>query len=107
MSPRTHQNARLLTNRSSEIEPDRSSLLPLDCADHVSKRVESVLDDIKRMRVDELRWFVRDGRRAVVHLQMDRPEVVVRVVLVPADQQTSVWLDPVEPMYSCGSPVCN
>jgi hypothetical protein len=50
------------------------------------------------MGVDELYWFVRDGRRAVVHLQMNCPEVVVRVVLVPADQQTSVWLAPAEPI---------
>ncbi|MBB6646444.1 hypothetical protein H5V44_09115 [Halobellus sp. MBLA0160] len=29
---------------------------------------------------------------------MNRAEVVVRVVLMPADKQTSVWLDPVEPI---------
>nr|WP_207891676.1 hypothetical protein [Natrarchaeobius halalkaliphilus] len=29
---------------------------------------------------------------------MDRPEVIMRVVLVPAYQQTSLWLDPVKPV---------
>jgi hypothetical protein len=39
---------------------------------------------------------VRDRRRAVVDLQMNWPEVIMRVVLMPADEQTALWLDPVE-----------
>jgi hypothetical protein len=31
---------------------------------------------------------------------MNWPKVVVRVVLMPTHQQTSVWLDPVEPVVS-------
>jgi hypothetical protein len=33
---------------------------------------------------------------------MNWPEVVVRVILVPAHQQTSVWLDPIEPVVLVG-----
>jgi hypothetical protein len=33
---------------------------------------------------------------------MNWSEVVVRVVLIPADQQTSVWFDPVEPVVLVG-----
>jgi len=50
------------------------------------------------MCVDELRWFVRGRRRAIIDLQMNWSEIVVRVILVPAYQQTSFWLDPVEPV---------
>jgi hypothetical protein len=50
------------------------------------------------MGVDELRWFVRGGCRAVVDLQVNWSEGVVRAVLMPADKQTSVWLDPVVPV---------
>jgi hypothetical protein len=32
------------------------------------KRIEPLLDDIERVRVDELRPLVVDGRRPVVHL---------------------------------------
>ncbi|WP_049937513.1 hypothetical protein [Haloplanus natans] len=35
---------------------------------------------------------------------MDWSEAVVRIVLMPADQQTSVWLDPVEPVVLVGLP---
>jgi hypothetical protein len=41
---------------------------------------------------------VRDRRRAVVDLQMNWAEVIMRVVLMPADEQTALWLDPVEPI---------
>jgi hypothetical protein len=41
---------------------------------------------------------MRDGCRAVIDLQVNWSEVIVRVVLMPADQQTSVWFDPVEPV---------
>jgi hypothetical protein len=35
---------------------------------------------------------------------MNWPEVVVRIVLMPANKQTSVWLDPVEPVVLVGLP---
>jgi hypothetical protein len=95
---RTHQNAGLLTFRGSEIESNGSSLLPLDSEDRVSKRVESALNDVQWMRVNEFRWFVRDRCCAVVDLQMNWAEVVVRIVLMPANKQIPVWLDPVEPV---------
>jgi hypothetical protein len=47
---------------------------------------------------------VRDGCRAVVQLQVNWPEVVVCVVLVPTHQQTPVWLDPVDPVVLMGHP---
>nr|WP_250138948.1 hypothetical protein [Halosolutus amylolyticus] len=57
-----------------------------------------MLNDIKRMRVDELRSLVSDDRRAVVHLQVYRTEVMMSVVLVPADQQASIRFNPVDPV---------
>nr|WP_254831377.1 hypothetical protein [Haloglomus salinum] len=82
----------------SRIESDGSSLLPLDSEDEAWKRVESALDDIQRMRIDEPGALVDDGRRAIVDLEMDRAEIVMRIVLMPTDQETPLWLDPVEPV---------
>ena len=39
-----------------------------------------------------------DSRRTIVHLYMNWATVVVRLVLMPPDQQTSLRLNPVEPV---------
>ena len=56
------------------------ALLPLDGRDCIVKRIEPLLDDIERVRIDELRPLVVDGRRPVIHLQMNGAELVVRTV---------------------------
>ena len=45
-----------------------------------------MLEDVQRMRIDEPGSLVNDGRRAIVNLQMDRSEVLVRIVLMPAQE---------------------
>jgi hypothetical protein len=57
-----------------------------------------VFNDIKWMCIDKPGRLMIDSRRAIVHLDVDWSSVVVRIVLVPPDQHTSGWLDPVEPV---------
>lgn len=39
-----------------------------------------------------------DSSRSIVDLDMDRSEVVMRVVLVPAGEHASLGLDPIDPI---------
>jgi len=52
----------LLDYRGRAIESDGASLLPLDGEDCSLKRVQSLLYDVKRVRVDELRPLMVDSR---------------------------------------------
>ncbi len=61
-----------------------------------------MLDNSQRVCVDELRRLVDNSCRAVVHLQVDWPESIVCLVLMPAHQQTPVWLDPIDPVILVG-----
>lgn len=54
------------------------------------------------MRVDELGWLSIDNRGAMVHVQVDFPESIVRIVSMPPNERTSVWLDPIEPIILVG-----
>ena len=45
----------LLDDGRGRIESDRAVLLPLDGRDCIVKRIEPLLDDIERVRIDELR----------------------------------------------------
>jgi hypothetical protein len=50
------------------------------------------------MCIDEPGGFVIDGHRSVVHLTVDRSKLVVRLLLMPADQGSTIRFDPVEPV---------
>nr|WP_247381325.1 hypothetical protein [Halorientalis brevis] len=50
------------------------------------------------MGINECGPLVIHCRGSVIHLEMDWAEIIVGIVLVPANQQTSGWLDPVEPV---------
>ena len=74
----------LLDDGRGRIESDGAVLLPLDGRDCIVERIEPLLDDIERVRVDELRPPAVDGRRPVVYLQMNGAELVVRITSMPA-----------------------
>mgnify|MGYP006895888536 FL=1 len=42
--------------------------------------------------------MVIDSRSPVIHLQVNWPEGIVCLILMPADEQPSRWFDPVEPV---------
>lgn len=79
------------------MQAQRAVILPLDIVDRKRELTEAKFEDGEWMVVDELGRFPIDDRVPVRQLQVDRPEVRVVVILMPAQQELSLRLDPADP----------
>jgi hypothetical protein len=73
-------------------------LCPVNGYHYFLKGIEASLYHIKRMGINERCLYTLDNCWSVVDLQMNWTKVLVRVVLMPSDENTPIRFNPIDPV---------